>query len=267
MRWRARRSPWPWPAFPDARPRCGWLRCTGARSSRPRPGAARGRRGGVRSARRAARARPGGCGGGRRRSGDVPVRASAGCAGDRAAADDVSGSCRSARPHRRGAARGRAADHGRCKGRRPTWGRLVPCSDRPPRPRRSATGCPRRSRRRRRGGRRSLAICSASQARGRSPNATASRWPISSPVYTRTCGGGSPTPAGSAPPLAGPRATATVLTALPVLGILLGELVGAGPLQVLRSGVLGQALVVAGVGLAAAGAAWARAVLRSAVPR
>ncbi len=67
--------------------------------------------------------------------------------------------------------------------------------------------------------------------------------------------------------LAGPRATAAVLTALPVLGILLGELVGAGPLQVLRSGVLGQVLVVSGVGLAAAGAAWARAVLRSAVPR
>ena len=67
--------------------------------------------------------------------------------------------------------------------------------------------------------------------------------------------------------LAGPRATAAVLTALPALGILLGELVGAGPLQVLRSGVLGQVLVVSGVGLAAAGAAWARAVLRSAVPR
>jgi tight adherence protein B len=67
--------------------------------------------------------------------------------------------------------------------------------------------------------------------------------------------------------LAGPRATAAVLTGLPVLGILLGELVGAGPLHVLRSGVLGQVLVVSGVGLAAAGATWARAVLRSAVPR
>ena len=54
---------------------------------------------------------------------------------------------------------------------------------------------------------------------------------------------------------------------LPVLGILLGELIGAGPLHVLRSGVLGQMLVVAGVGLAAAGAAWARAVMRAAVPR
>ena len=67
--------------------------------------------------------------------------------------------------------------------------------------------------------------------------------------------------------LAGPRATAAVLTALPVLGIALGELVGAGPLAVLRSGVLGQLLVVAGVGLAAVGAAWTGRILRQAVPR
>jgi tight adherence protein B len=67
--------------------------------------------------------------------------------------------------------------------------------------------------------------------------------------------------------LAGPRATAAVLTGLPALGILLGELVGAGPLQVLRSGVLGQVLVVCGAGLSAAGATWARAITRSAVPR
>lgn len=67
--------------------------------------------------------------------------------------------------------------------------------------------------------------------------------------------------------LAGPRATAAVLTGLPALGILLGELAGAGPLHVLRSGVLGQLLVVCGVGLSAAGVVWARAITRSAVPR
>jgi tight adherence protein B len=67
--------------------------------------------------------------------------------------------------------------------------------------------------------------------------------------------------------LAGPRATAMVLTGLPVLGIVLGELIGAGPLQVLRSGVLGQVLVVAGAGLAAAGTAWAHTIMHSAVPR
>ncbi len=67
--------------------------------------------------------------------------------------------------------------------------------------------------------------------------------------------------------LSGPRATAAVLTALPGLGIALGELVGAGPLVVLRSGVLGQLLVVVGVGLAAAGVAWTERILRAAVPR
>jgi tight adherence protein B len=67
--------------------------------------------------------------------------------------------------------------------------------------------------------------------------------------------------------LAGPRATAAVLTGLPLLGLLLGELIGATPLQVLRSGVLGQVLVLGGVALAATGAAWAAAIMRSAVPR
>jgi tight adherence protein B len=67
--------------------------------------------------------------------------------------------------------------------------------------------------------------------------------------------------------LAGPRATAAVLTALPALGIALGELVDAGPLAVLRSGVLGQLLVVLGVGLVAAGTAWTERILRAAVPR
>jgi tight adherence protein B len=62
--------------------------------------------------------------------------------------------------------------------------------------------------------------------------------------------------------LAGPRATAAVLTALPGLGVALGELIGAAPLAVLRSGVLGQVLVVVGVGLAAAGAAWTDRIIR-----
>jgi tight adherence protein B len=67
--------------------------------------------------------------------------------------------------------------------------------------------------------------------------------------------------------LAGPRATAAVLTALPGLGIALGELIGAAPLTVLRSGILGQLLVVVGVGLAGAGAAWAHRITRAAAPR
>jgi hypothetical protein len=47
----------------------------------------------------------------------------------------------------------------------------------------------------------------------------------------------------------------------------LGQLVGADPIGVLRTGVLGQALLVLGVGLAAAGMAWSERILRAAVPR
>jgi tight adherence protein B len=65
--------------------------------------------------------------------------------------------------------------------------------------------------------------------------------------------------------LAGPRATAAVLAALPALGLGLGELVGAGPLAVLRSSALGQLLVVLGLGLVAVGSAWTARILRSAV--
>ncbi len=67
--------------------------------------------------------------------------------------------------------------------------------------------------------------------------------------------------------LAGPRATAAVLTCLPLLGLGLGQLLGADPLGVLRSGLIGQALVVVGVGLAAAGALWSEHIVTAAVPR
>lgn len=66
--------------------------------------------------------------------------------------------------------------------------------------------------------------------------------------------------------LAGPRATAGVLTALPALGVALGQLVGADPIGVLRSGALGQGLLVTGIGLVAAGRAWTEQILRRAVP-
>lgn len=67
--------------------------------------------------------------------------------------------------------------------------------------------------------------------------------------------------------LAGPRSTALVLTALPALGLALGQLVGAEPLAVLRGGLIGQVLLVVGVVLGAAGVAWSEAIMRSAVPR
>jgi tight adherence protein B len=67
--------------------------------------------------------------------------------------------------------------------------------------------------------------------------------------------------------LAGPRATAGVLTALPALGVGLGQLMGADPIGVLRGGVLGQALLVVGIGLIALGRVWTEQILRRAVPR
>lgn len=65
--------------------------------------------------------------------------------------------------------------------------------------------------------------------------------------------------------LAGPRATAVVLAALPVLGVLLGEGVGAGPLRVLTETGLGQALLVIGTALACAGMAWSDRIMVAAV--
>lgn len=56
--------------------------------------------------------------------------------------------------------------------------------------------------------------------------------------------------------LAGPRATAVILTALPGLGVLLGAGFGADPLGVLLSGTLGGALCLAGAVLLAAGLLW-----------
>lgn len=67
--------------------------------------------------------------------------------------------------------------------------------------------------------------------------------------------------------LAGPRATAAVLTALPLFGIGLGQLMGSDPLGVLRDGLLGQGLLVVGCGLTAAGVLWSERILRAAVAR
>ncbi|GLZ49275.1 hypothetical protein Acsp06_54600 [Actinomycetospora sp. NBRC 106375] len=61
--------------------------------------------------------------------------------------------------------------------------------------------------------------------------------------------------------LAGPRATAAVLAGLPVLGVLLGEGIGARPWSVLTGGVLGQAMLVIGVGLVCAGLAWTERIV------
>lgn len=56
--------------------------------------------------------------------------------------------------------------------------------------------------------------------------------------------------------LAGPRATAVILTCLPAFGVLLGSGFGADPLRVLLQGTLGGALCLAGAVFLAAGLLW-----------
>lgn len=60
--------------------------------------------------------------------------------------------------------------------------------------------------------------------------------------------------------LAGARATGTVLAGLPVLGIALGQLMGAAPLRVLFGGGLGGVLLVVGTVLACVGLLWTDAI-------
>ncbi|ANZ36813.1 hypothetical protein BBK82_12770 [Lentzea guizhouensis] len=60
--------------------------------------------------------------------------------------------------------------------------------------------------------------------------------------------------------MAGPRASALVLAGLPVFGVLLGELSGAGPLHVLIGTAAGQALLVTGAMLLAAGLWWTKRI-------
>ncbi len=57
--------------------------------------------------------------------------------------------------------------------------------------------------------------------------------------------------------LAGARATAAILAGLPVLGVALGQLIGARPLSFLLSGHLGGWLLVVGLTLACGGLLWA----------
>lgn len=64
--------------------------------------------------------------------------------------------------------------------------------------------------------------------------------------------------------LAGPRATARVLTGLPVLGVLLGVAVGAEPVAVLLDGGVGSAALAAGLALVLAGRVWTARLARAA---
>ncbi len=57
--------------------------------------------------------------------------------------------------------------------------------------------------------------------------------------------------------LAGARATAVILAALPVVGVLLGQLIGARPVAFLLGGGVGGWLLVVGVALVCVGLVWA----------
>jgi tight adherence protein B len=61
--------------------------------------------------------------------------------------------------------------------------------------------------------------------------------------------------------MAGARATAGVLAGLPVIGVGLGQLIGASPLQFLLRGGAGGWLLTIGVGLACAGLLWSDRII------
>ncbi|RDI66022.1 type II secretion system F family protein [Nocardia pseudobrasiliensis] len=65
--------------------------------------------------------------------------------------------------------------------------------------------------------------------------------------------------------LAGPRATATILAALPLLGITLGHLMGASPLSILLHPGPGALLLPLGTALACTGILWTDALTRKAL--
>jgi tight adherence protein B len=64
---------------------------------------------------------------------------------------------------------------------------------------------------------------------------------------------------------AGPRASAAVLAGLPLLGLLMGSGVGADPWRILTTTGAGQALLVGGVALEAAGLAWSHRLVERAL--
>jgi tight adherence protein B len=67
--------------------------------------------------------------------------------------------------------------------------------------------------------------------------------------------------------VAGPRASATVLAGLPVLGLLMGAGVGADPWRVLTTTGTGTVLLVVGVALELAGTAWSTRLVHRAAGR
>lgn len=67
--------------------------------------------------------------------------------------------------------------------------------------------------------------------------------------------------------MAGPRASALMLAGLPVLGLLLGQAMGAEPLTVLATTAVGQVLFTVGAALVLGGVYWTSAITGRAAPR
>lgn len=66
--------------------------------------------------------------------------------------------------------------------------------------------------------------------------------------------------------LAGARATAAILAAMPVIGVLLGGLIGAHPLSFLLGGPMGAMLLTTGVALMCAGVIWSARIIDRVMP-
>lgn len=64
--------------------------------------------------------------------------------------------------------------------------------------------------------------------------------------------------------LAGPRVTMLILMALPLFGVAMGQVLGAGPVGFLLGGGAGGIVLVIGVGLTCAGALWGTRILATA---
>jgi tight adherence protein B len=66
--------------------------------------------------------------------------------------------------------------------------------------------------------------------------------------------------------MAGPRASATILAVLPVIGLALGEAMGAHPIRVLTTTPAGHLLTLFGVTLVCAGLIWSAHLTKAAMP-
>ena len=99
---------------------------------------------------------------------------------------------------------------------------------------------------------------------GRSPRSRARDWLLPPSGWLSTAGPIRPYDRRCLRQLAGPRATAALLGALPAVGVLLGTGLGAAPLDVLLRTSWGLGCLVLGSLLTIAGVAWTERIARAA---